>query len=126
MNGTPWKCLLVLLCVFAPWRGALLNAAEPWSTYRGNSQRTANTDGLAGTAAPKVLWVHASKEHFIASPLPVGDRIYLGGLGGFNISTFYALAADPKEPQRIVWSKSTPFLKLPIVSTPAVADGKLI
>src|SRR5262249_44921775 len=39
---------------------------------------------------------------------------------------FYALAADPKESQRVAWSKTTPFLKLPTVSTPAVLDGKLI
>jgi outer membrane protein assembly factor BamB len=127
MKGTPWKwLLLVILCVFAPLREALLQAAEPWSTYRGNSQRTGNTDGAAGPTAPKVLWAMPSKDHFIASPLPVGDRVYLAGLGGFNISTFYALAADPKEAQRVAWSKSTPFLKLPMVSTPAVADGKLI
>ena len=42
-----------------------------------------------------------SKEHFIASPTPAGDRLFITGLGPFNVSTFYCFAADPKaEPAR--------------------------
>jgi outer membrane protein assembly factor BamB len=101
-------------------------AAEPWSTYRGNLQRTGNTDNVAGPAVPKVLWVHKSTEHFIAAPVPAGDRVHVSGLGAFNVSTFSALAVDPKAAQRVVWSKTTPYLKLPTVSSPAISDGKLI
>ena len=117
--------ILGLLCVFEPLREPLFSA-EPWTTYRGNPQRTANTDGVAGPAAPKVLWVLPSRDHFIAAPLPAGDRLYISGLGPFNVSTFYALAIDPKAEQRVAWSKTTPYLKLPTVSSPAVADGKLV
>ena len=53
-----------------------------------------------------------SKEHFVASPVPAGDRVYISGLGPFNVPTFYALALDPKAAQRVAWSKSTPALKL--------------
>src|SRR5262249_44454605 len=116
----------LLLCALASLREPLLRAAEPWSTYRGNLQRTGNTDNVAGPAAPKVLWVHKSTEHFIAAPVPAGDRVYVSGLGAFNVSTFAALAIDPKATQRVIWSKTTPYLKLPTVSSPALFDGKLI
>src|SRR5207249_9134840 len=72
------------------------------------------------------LWMVRSRDHFIAAPLPAGDRLYISGLGPFNVSTFYALALDPKASQRALWSKTTPYLKLPTVSSPAVADGKLV
>jgi outer membrane protein assembly factor BamB len=98
----------------------------PWTTFRGNTERTGCTDGVAGPVKPKVLWVHKSQEHFIATALPAGDRLFISGLGAFNVSTFYSLAVDPKAPQRVVWSKSTPYLKLPTVSSPAVNEGKLI
>ena len=94
--------------------------------YRGNAQRTGNTDGKAGPTNPAVLWVLPSKEHFVASPTPAGDRIFISGLGPFNVSTFYSLAADPKADPRVQWTKTTPFLKLPTVSSPAVVGDKLI
>jgi outer membrane protein assembly factor BamB len=101
-------------------------AAEPWSTYRGNAQRTGNTDDQAGPAKPNVLWVHKSQDHFIAAPVPVGDRLYLSGLGAFNTATFYSFATDPKAEKRIAWQKTTPFLKLPTVSSPALMNGSLV
>jgi outer membrane protein assembly factor BamB len=103
-----------------------LSAAEPWATYRGNSARTGNTDNAAGPAAPKVLWTHKSQEHFIAAPVPDADKVFISGLGAFNVSTFYCLAADPKASNRVLWTKSTPYLKLPSVSSPALFDGKLV
>jgi outer membrane protein assembly factor BamB len=101
-------------------------AAEPWSTYRGNPQRTANTDGVAGPATPRVLWVLPSTEHFVAAPVPFGDRLFVSGLGNFNVPTFFCLDTDPKAARRVVWSKSTPYLKLPTVSSPAVSAGRLV
>lgn len=115
-----------LLCAFASLRETCSSAAEPWATYRGNLQRTGNTDSAAGPAAPKVLWVHRSADHFIAAPVPAGERVFVSGLGAFNVSTFAALAVDPKASPRVVWSKTTPYLKLPTVSSPAVVEGKLI
>jgi outer membrane protein assembly factor BamB len=104
----------------------LAGAAEPWSTYRGNPQRTGNTDDKPGPAQPKVLWVMPSPEHFVASPVVWNDRLFVSGLGAFNVSTFSCLATDPKAPQRVLWSKTTPILKLPVVSSPAIADGNLV
>jgi outer membrane protein assembly factor BamB len=97
------------------------------TTYRGNPQRTAS-DGKAGPAKPGILWVLKSQEHFIASPVAAGDRLYVSGIGAFNVSTFYSLTADPKAPadKRAIWTKTTPALKLPTVSSPAFVDGRVI
>jgi outer membrane protein assembly factor BamB len=110
------------LCVLA----APALCAPPWTTCRGNPQRTGNTDDMAGPDAPKVLWVYKSKDHFIASPVPDGDRLFICGVGAFNVSTFYSLSTDPKAAQRVLWTKTTPYLKLPSVSSPAVVNGNLI
>ena len=101
-------------------------ASEPWSTYRGNAQRTAHTDGLPGPTTPKVLWVMKGHEHFIAAPVPHGDHVLFSGLGAFNVTNLYCLAADPGAKQRTLWTKTTPYLKLPIVSSPAFAGDRLI
>src|SRR5262245_19989554 len=98
-------CLLCVLCV------SVVNYFA-WTTFRGNPQRTANTDGKAGPEAPQVLWVMPAIEHFITAPMPDGDRLYISGLGAFNVSTFYSLTTDPKAEKRAVWTKSTPLLKL--------------
>src|SRR5262249_10448093 len=90
-------CFLCALGVFVV--NGLVIAADPiapWATYRGNSQRTGNTDNIAGPKTPKVLWALKSQEHFIAAPVPFGERVYIAGLGAFNVSTFHALALDPK------------------------------
>ncbi|HEY8504196.1 MAG TPA: PQQ-binding-like beta-propeller repeat protein, partial [Gemmataceae bacterium] len=64
---------------------------------------------------------------FVASPVPAGGRVVVSNLGAFNISTIAAFPLVPKgvkaEP---IWGKSTPYLKLPTVSSPAVAGGLLI
>jgi outer membrane protein assembly factor BamB len=99
---------------------------DGWTTYRGSPQRTACTDGMPGPAAPKVLWRWESKDHFVAAPVPHGDRLFISGLGAFNVSTFYALDTNPTAAKRVAWSKSTPALKLPTVSSPAVVAGKLV
>jgi outer membrane protein assembly factor BamB len=101
-------------------------AAEPWSTYRGNPQRTGNTDGIAGPSSPQVLWVLKSQEGFIAAPVPFDHRLFVADLGAFNISSFRSLDTDPKAGKREVWAKTTPYLTLPTVSSPAIADGMLI
>jgi outer membrane protein assembly factor BamB len=115
---------LLVLLFFLP---TAASAADPWPTYRGNPQRTGNTDARPGPANAKVLWVLPSEEHFIASPVAIEDRLYVSTLGALNVSTFMCLALDPKaEKDRKLWSKTTPYLKLPTVSSPAVVDGKLI
>jgi outer membrane protein assembly factor BamB len=103
-----------------------LNAAEPWGTYRGNPQRTGNADDKAGPARPAVLWAHKTQDNFIASPVPVGDRLFVSGFSGFNLPTVALLNTDPKAGRRVAWSKSIPLLKLPTVASPALSGGRLV
>lgn len=98
----------------------------PWATYRGNPQRTGCTDAAAGPVAPKVLWALKTVDHFVTAPVPTDDRLFVSGLGAFNVPTFLALDASVQAANRTVWKKSTPALKLPTVSSPAVVEGKLV
>ena len=104
-------------------------AAEDWPTYRGNPQRTGNTDGKPGPAAPTVLWAVKSKsDQYIASPVPVGTNVLFSALGAFNKPSVYAFPVNPKDPEKPepVWTKSAPYLKLPTVSSPAWVGGHLV
>src|SRR5262245_3250872 len=115
--------LLSSLCLCV----SVVQSAEPWSTYRGNPARTGCADGVAGPAAPKVLWALPSKDHFVASPVPAGDTVVVSGLGAFNVASVMALPMEPKSnPPAAVWTRSTPYLKLPVVSSPAVAGNKIV
>jgi outer membrane protein assembly factor BamB len=100
--------------------------AEPWCTYRGNAQRTGNADGKPGPTNPAVLWVHRGADHFVAAATPSTDQLFLPGIGGFNVPTLFSFALDSKANPRATWVKTAPFLKLPSVSSPALADGKLL
>src|SRR5262245_24221435 len=125
MSHKRWIGLLSSLClcvsVVQP-----LGADGPWTTYRGNPQRTGNTDGKAGPGKPEVLWAQKGQEHYVASPVPVGDRLIVSGLSGFNIPSVAALETTAEAPKRVAWSKSVPVLKLPTVSSPALHEGLLI
>lgn len=124
MKGYDWTLPLVwfvLSLLPVPVQGQ-----APSLTYRANPQRTGTSDGKAGPRSPKVIWAYKSQDHFVASPLPAGDRLYLTGIGAFNVSTLYAFSTDPKASERVVWKKSAPYLKLPSVSTPALTQGLLI
>jgi outer membrane protein assembly factor BamB len=99
---------------------------EPWSTYRGNAQRTAHTDIQPGPATPKILWALKSKDHHIASPVPLGNRLYVSGLGAFNLGNFACLSTEPNAKSRVLWSKTTPLLKLPTVSSPGIYKNYLV
>ncbi|MCS7046844.1 MAG: PQQ-binding-like beta-propeller repeat protein [Gemmataceae bacterium] len=101
-------------------------ALEPWATYRGNVQRTGHVDQQPGPAAPRVLWVFKAKDHYIAAPVPVGERLIVSGLGAFNTANLTCLNVDPKAKDRVVWNKTTPYLKLPTVSSPGLVGGRII
>lgn len=118
------RILFLLIAMFAC--AGNLCALEPWATYRGNSERTGNTDGKAGPATPKVLWVMKSKDHFIATPVPFENRLFLSGLGPFNVADFFCLNADAKAAKRVAWTKTTPYLRLPTVSSPGLFNGKAV
>ncbi len=115
------------LCVviFAVCLGQL-SAAEPWSTFRGNPQRTGNTDGKPGPDKPTVLWVYKSQDNYIAAPVPAGNNVIFSGIGAFNRPSMIALPTSPKKVVEPAWTRSSPFLKLPTVSSPALFEGKII
>jgi outer membrane protein assembly factor BamB len=94
-----------------------------WSTYRANSARTANSDGIAGPAEPRVAWVVKSSDHYIASAVPVGNNLYVAGLGGFNRPVLGLIAQADGKP---VWQRSAPYLRLASVSSPAVRGNLLV
>jgi outer membrane protein assembly factor BamB len=100
----------------------------PWSTFRGNARRTGNTDNVALPAKLDVLWVMKSSENYVASPVPNGNDVLFSGLGALNSAVFHSVPANPKDPRAVkpTWSKGPPLLRLPTVSSPAVADGKVI
>ncbi|MBI2808978.1 MAG: PQQ-binding-like beta-propeller repeat protein [Planctomycetes bacterium] len=116
---------LAFTVAFFPVASVHAQSPAPWSTYRANPQRTAS-DGGAGPASPKVLWALKSKDNYIASPVPVGNRLYVSGLGAFNTGNFACLATDANIKSRVLWSKSTPYLKLPTVSSPGVFKNYLV
>ncbi|MCE9531116.1 MAG: PQQ-binding-like beta-propeller repeat protein [Planctomycetes bacterium] len=103
-----------------------LAAAEPWSTYRGNPQRSGNTDGKVGPEKPTVLWAYRSQDHFIASPVPSADSVIFSGLGAFNRPNMLALPINPKKVVEPTWTRTSPYLKLPTVSSPAISGKTLI
>lgn len=100
--------------------------AADWPTYQGNAARTGNVDGSAGPKSPKILWVHQAPEQYVAPAVPGENALYVSGLGAFNTASFHALGLDPGAAERTAWTKSTPYLKLPIVCAPALAGGKLV
>src|SRR5437764_918756 len=94
---------VLLSLVLALGAVAPAGAVDPWCTYRGNEQRTGNTDGIAGPKQPKVLWVVKSNDHYIASPVPWQNRLYISGLGSFNVAHFICLSTDPDAKERTLW-----------------------
>ncbi len=100
-------------------------AAIDFPTHRGSPLRTGNVDGLPGPKSPTVLWTFASTEHFVASPVPAGNAILVSGLGTFNTAAFYALSTEPKAAERILWKKSAPYLRQPMVCAPALSAGRI-
>lgn len=122
-NFTTSLCVsLCALCVF------VVNgfSAEPWATYRGNPQRTGNTDNTAGPEKPAILWSVKSTDHFIASPVPVKDSVYVAGIGAFNRPSAHLFPFNAKNPPVPIWTKSAPYLKLASVSSPAVSGELLV
>ena len=100
--------------------------SEPWSTFRGNPQRTGSTDGQPGPQAAKVLWAYKSPDHHLSSPVPMGDRLLLSGLTGFNVGFINCISTEIKPKKRELWTKTTPLLKLPTVSSPAIVGDAVV
>jgi len=97
-----------------------------WPTARGNSQRTGNIDGQPGPKKPGVLWIYKSQEHYVASPVPGTTAVYVAGVGAFNTGVFHALALAPQAAERMLWSKTAPYITRPTVCAPAVVEGLVV
>ena len=102
------------------------SAFADWPTHRGNAARTGHADNIPGPKSGKVLWVHKARDQFVASVVPGPKTLYVTGLGAFNTAALHALSLEPQAQQRVMWSKLPPSLKLPVVSSPALAEGKLV
>jgi outer membrane protein assembly factor BamB len=124
------RCFGFLLIVLMPTAARLPTpsawADGPWTTYRGNPQRSGNTDGKPGPAMPKVLWALKSTDHFIASPVPAGDKLIVSAIGGLNVPSVFALPLDGKGKVAQLWLRTTPYLTMPTVSSPALLGERLV
>ncbi len=123
--ATLTRLLSAAIVIVVPF---LTLAAEPgpWATYRGNPQRTGNTDGKAVPEKPAVLWVAKSQDHFVAAPVPVGENLYVSQLGAFNRPTVSVFPANASGEGKAVWTRSAPYLRLASVSSPAVSGNYLV
>ncbi len=112
-------------------------ALADWPTHRGSPQRTGTQDKLhlPIIQKPKILWAYKAQEHFVASPVPEKNLLFVSGLGAFNTAQFHAVATEDSPASALmpatkrgmpVWSKASPFIKLPTVSPPAVYDNLVI
>ena len=119
------KRSLLALCLLVP---SAMGDDAPWATYRGNAQRTGNTDNVAGPAKPEVLWFVKSTEQFVASPVVSGTDLLLPALGAFNAGVVNSFAMTPKDLKEIKpsWTKGPPLIRFPTVSSPSIADGKIV
>jgi outer membrane protein assembly factor BamB len=100
--------------------------ASDWPTHRGNVERTGSAPAATGPKQPKVLWVFRSSEHFLASPVPSEKLLLVSGLGAFNSPVMRALSLQGNTAGQVVWAKTVPTLKMPVVSPPAVVGGRVI
>lgn len=120
------RAVLFLCSLLVPAPFVQAQEPSPWATYRGNNQRTGNTDGKPGPNVPKVLWVHRAKENFISSPVPMKDQLFLSGLGPLNVGSFQSLKIGSKDKPGVAWSKAPPFLTLPTVSSPSILGERVV
>src|SRR5262249_36539545 len=95
----------------------------PWSTHRGNPQRT-GADGGPGPAKPNVLWVHKTRDHHVAPLVPGGKDLFASSPGGFNTPAFRAVALAPARDKEVRWARGVPLLRLPIAAAPAFVRGR--
>jgi len=101
-------------------------ARGDWITARGNLARTGCLDNRPGPRKPVVLWAHKAREHFVGSPVCDLESLFIPGLGAFNTGTFHCLSLAKDAPKRVLWSKATPLLKRPTVSSPAITQGLVV
>ena len=106
-------CGLVLLASLWPSPNV---ARSDWLTHRGNPQRTGAADDLPGPKSPNVLWVHKTREHFVAAPGPRRERsLSLQSRSVQHVAVRRAGGGSGGARSVVIWSKSAPL--------PQAADG---
>jgi len=110
----------------APPAAPASSPALDWPTNRGNLQRTGNLDDQPGPKTPAVFWSYKVPGHFVASPVPGSKTVYLAGLGLFNTGVLHDLVLEERPKERVVWSKTAPFVKRPVVCAPAVVGSLVV
>ena len=106
--------------------GVAAAAPADWPTCRGTPQRTGNIDGLPGPRKPMILWAYKAAGHIVASPVPGAAGVYVPALGPFNTGLLRALALPTDAAERVVWSKTAPYIRRPTVCAPALTEGLLV
>jgi outer membrane protein assembly factor BamB len=91
----------------------------PWSTHRGNPQRT-GADDRPGPAKPNVLWTYRSEDHFIAPLVPGTRELYGSSVGALDTPGFQAFALDPAPDRQLRWAKGAPLLNRPVAGAPVL------
>src|SRR5205085_12005636 len=74
-----------------------LSLRADWTHPRANPERTGTRDTDASAVPihkPKVLWAYKAKEHFVASPVPEKNLLFISALGAFNTAQFHAVSTD--------------------------------
>jgi outer membrane protein assembly factor BamB len=115
-----------LLAAAATLAAIPAGAHAEWVTARGDFQRTGSPDGRPGPAVPRVLWAYKAKENYVASPTPGDGLVFVSGLGAYNTGLFRCLSLRAGLRERVLWSKSAPFIKRPTVCSPALTGGLVI
>jgi outer membrane protein assembly factor BamB len=99
-------------------KSAAVLAGSDWPVFRGNAQAT----GVAESSLPdrpELLWKYAvDKGAFEATPVVVGDTVYIGDLDG----VFYALDLKSGDER---WKFNNPADKMGFNTAAAVRDGRV-
>jgi outer membrane protein assembly factor BamB len=121
------------LAIFLGLLAGVPSRAADWLSARGGPARVGTQESKPpAIKTPKVRWAFKSQSHFIASPVPTEKHLIVSALGAFNSAEVHAVAIDdipgkpPVKAGTVLWSKKSPFIKLPTVSAPAIHDGMVI
>lgn len=101
-------------------------AQVTWPTFRGNNARTGAVQDKVFIEKPKVIWSYKAPEHFVATPVPAGDRLIIAGLGAFNAPQVRALSLDAQTADRVLFTKTSPLIQHPTVCAPAVLGDYVV
>ncbi len=99
---------------------------SPWTTFRGNQNRTGYANDVPGPASGNPVWIFAAKDavavDFSSSPAVTGNRLYIGASRGSIFALGGATYCIDIEKGEELWRHDS---DIPIFSSPAVAGGRV-